>query len=132
MFKLVKKINPIAAIIAIAFLIVQAACDLYIPTITTNIVDKGVVTNNMAYIWNQGTIMIALTTISFIAAVLNAFFSSRLANRFGARLRGEVYRKAMSFSNDEFDKIGTSSLITRNTNDVKRVQTLVEDGLDRL
>src|SRR5207302_8359100 len=61
--------------------------------------------------------------------VFNTLIFSNLSYKLGGQLRSEIYSKAMSYSKHEFDKIGTSSLITRNTNDVTQVQTLVEMAL---
>ena len=59
-------------------------------------------------------------------ALFNTLIFSNVSYKLGGQLRSEIYRKAMSFSKQEFDKLGTSSLITRNTNDVAQVQMLVE------
>jgi ATP-binding cassette subfamily B protein len=73
--------------------------------------------------------MIALSGVSLLGAALNTLLFSRISYKLGGELRGDLYRKVLLCSKNEFDKVGISSLITRNTNDVTQVQTLVEGGL---
>ncbi len=129
MFKIVKRLPVAQSIIAIGFLIVQIVCALYLPRVTADIVDIGVRTSNISYIWSKGHLMIGLSVFSLIGALCNTFLFSQISYKLGGELRADIYRKVLSFSKNEFDKVGTSSLITRNTNDVTQVQTLVEGGL---
>lgn len=129
MLKIIKRLPPVKTLLAICFLLVQIACSLYLPYITAGIVNNGIVTGNTAYIWSQGLVMIFLSVVSMAGAVLNTLFFSRISYKLGGELRSDVYRKVLCFSKAEFDKFGASSLITRNTNDVTQVQTLVEQGL---
>ncbi len=129
MFKIVKRLPIIQSIIAIGFLIIQIICALYLPRVTADIVDIGVRTSNISYIWSKGYLMIALSVFSLLGALCNTFLFSQISYKLGGELRSDIYRKVLSFSKHEFDQIGTSSLITRNTNDVTQVQTLVEGGL---
>lgn len=129
MFKIVKRLPVMQSIVAIGFLIIQIICALYLPRVTADIVDIGVRTSNISYIWSKGYLMIALSVFSLIGALCNTFLFSQISYKLGGELRADIYRKVLSFSKHEFDKLGTSSLITRNTNDVTQVQTLVEGGL---
>jgi len=70
--------------------------------------------------------MIVFSVCSLLCALCNTYLFSRISYKLGGELRSDIYRKVLSFSKHEFDKIGTSSLITRNTDDVMQVQTLVE------
>lgn len=129
MFKIVKRLPMMQSIIAIGFLIIQIICALYLPRVTADIVDVGVRASNISYIWSKGYLMIALSVFSLLGALCNTYLFSQISYKLGGALRSDIYRKVLSFSKNEFDKIGTSSLITRNTNDVTQVQTLVEGGL---
>ena len=129
MFKIVKRLPVTQSIIAIGFLIVQIICALYLPRVTADIVDIGVRTSNISYIWSKGYQMIGLSVFSLLGALCNTFLFSQISYKLGGELRADIYRKVLGFSKNEFDKVGTSSLITRNTNDVTQVQTLVEGGL---
>jgi ABC-type multidrug transport system fused ATPase/permease subunit len=128
-FKIIKRLPLVLSTIAIGFLIIQIVCALYLPKVTADIVDVGVQTSNISYIWSKGYLMIALSVLSLLGALCNTYLFSQISYKLGGELRSDIYCKVLSFSKNEFDKIGTSSLITRNTNDVTQVQTLVEGGL---
>lgn len=129
MSRIVKRLPKLQSFIAIMFLIVQIICALYLPKVTADIVDNGVRLSDIAYIWSKGYLMIGLSIVSLLGALCNTYLFSRISYNLGGELRGDIYRKVLSLSKHEFDKISTSSLITRNTNDVTQVQTLVEGGL---
>ena len=73
--------------------------------------------------------MIAVSAASLVGAALNTLLFSRISYKTGEELREDVYHTALTFSKNEFDKFGVSSLITRTTNDVTQVQNLIEMGL---
>ncbi len=129
MLKIIKRLPPAQTLAAIAFLLVQIGCSLYQPYVTAHIINNGVVKGDTAYIWSQGTLMIGLSVLSLFGAIFNTLLFSRISYKLGEELRSDVYRKALKFARNEFDKFGASSLITRNTNDVTQVQTLIEMGL---
>ncbi|HWQ41540.1 MAG TPA: ABC transporter ATP-binding protein [Desulfosporosinus sp.] len=129
MLKIIKRLSLSSVIAAISFLLVQIVCALYLPYLTADIVNKGLITGDISYIWSQGYLMIALSVGSLLGALVNTLIFSRVSYKLGGELRSDIYRKVLSFSNYEFDKFGASSLMTRNTNDVTQVQNLVEMGL---
>ncbi len=129
MFRIIKRINPGAVTVAVVFLLIQALCSLYLPYITADIVNNGVLKGNVPYIWSKGFVMLLLSIFSALGAVFNTLFASKISYRLGSELREDIFRKALCFSKNEFDIIGTSSMITRSTNDVTQVQYLVEMGL---
>lgn len=129
MGKIIKKMDISKAFIAIIFLLIQAGCDLYIPTLTATMINQGVVTADMDAIIRIGGIMLSFSFASFIAALLNTYISAKVSYRLGNDLREAIYKKVTTFSNVEFDRFSASSLITRNTNDVTQVQSLIEMGL---
>ncbi len=77
------------------------------------------------YILFVGVRMIGLALVAMVASILVTLFSSRIAAMFGKDLRSNVFKKVLSFSNQEMDQFSTASLITRSTNDIQQVQTLV-------
>ena len=81
------------------------------------------------YIWKVGLKMLGVTLLGVLATVLVGFFAARVASKIGKRLRHDLFSKVESFSNAEFDKFSTASLITRTTNDVQQVQMLVTMGI---
>lgn len=78
-----------------------------------------------SYILRTGGKMLALAFLGMMASVLVGLLASRVAARTGRDLRGKVFRKVVGFSNAEFDKFSTASLITRSTNDIQQIQMLV-------
>jgi ATP-binding cassette subfamily B protein len=87
-----------------------------------DIIDVGVVEGNIPYIWNTGGIMLLVTLAGTVCTILAGFLASRTAVGFTRNLRSKVFRKVESFSLDEFDRIGTASMIIRTTNDMNQVQ----------
>lgn len=83
----------------------------------------------MHYIVMKGLEMLGIALLGVLAAMLVGFFASRISSGVAKQMRSDVFRKVESFSNTEFDKFSTASLITRTTNDVTQVQMLISMGL---
>ena len=132
MLKIVKRLPLGLSLIAIAFLIIQIGGALWLPLVTADIVDIGIKTSDVDFIWSKGFLMIALSVASMVGGIGNTYLFSKISYKLGGELRSDIYRQVLRFSKHEFDKFGISSLITRNTNDVTQVQTLVEGGLKSL
>lgn len=113
-----------AVITATIFLGFQVVCDLSLPNLTSNLINNGVAKGNVEYIWQIGLQMLGLTLVGIFAAAGNVYFASTQAQKMGARLRGKIFKKVLSFGNYEMDKFGSSSLITRTTNDVMQIQNV--------
>lgn len=113
-----------AIITATIFLGFQVVCDLSLPNLTSNLINNGVAKGNVGYIWQIGLQMLGLTLVGIFAAAGNVYFASTQAQKMGARLRGKIFKKILSFGNYEMDKFGSSSLITRTTNDVMQIQNV--------
>lgn len=126
MLKIVKRISLTSAIAAAVFMVIQVLADLYLPTLTSNIIDKGVAQGDVDYIWHTGFVMISFSLISILAAIANTFFATRESQKLGKQLRTDVYKKSESLTKDAFDKYGTASLITRTTNDVTQIQMVTQ------
>ena len=77
------------------------------------------------YIFKSGGLMLAIALISMVATVTVGFLAARIAAGMGKNLRKDVFRKVVGFSNIEFNKFSTASLITRSTNDIQQIQTLM-------
>ena len=113
-----------AVITATIFLGFQVVCDLSLPNLTSNLINNGVAKGNVGYIWQIGLQMLGLTLVGIFAAAGNVYFASTQAQKMGARLREKIFKKVLSFGNYEMDKFGSSSLITRTTNDVMQIQNV--------
>ena len=117
-------------IIIILLLILEAYFTLSLPQYTANIVDVGIANADMAYIYGAGTAMMILTILATIMAIIVSFFSSRLASDYAQDLRILLFSKVLKFSNHELNDISKSSLITRTTSDVMRIQNVLEWTFD--
>ena len=114
-----------ATIGAVFFLLIQVSCDLYLPTVTADLVKRGIVQKDMGVIWNEGIKMIIVAAIGLVAAGLNVYFAATQSMKVGEKLRSQIYHKVLRFSNREMDEFGDSSLITRSTNDIVQIQNVM-------
>ncbi|MGB9787924.1 MULTISPECIES: ABC transporter ATP-binding protein [Dictyoglomus] len=127
MRKLLKFLKPYtyAVILAPLLMLVEVICDLYQPNLLAKIVDQGILKNNFQVILNTGLIMLGIAMIGMIGGVGCTIFSSIASQNFGKDLRNELFKKVQKLSFHSIDKFKSSSLITRLTNDVTQLQTLV-------
>lgn len=127
MLKLIRHLKPFTVpIIAVLILLfIQVLTDLYLPTLLADIVDTGVVNSDIDYIWRTGAFMLGVTAVGAVCAIIGAFLSSQTTAGFGRNLRNNVFSRVTSFSLNEFDKLGTATLITRTTNDINQVQQVL-------
>lgn len=77
------------------------------------------------YIFKTGLIMVLITLLCMVASIGVSYLSSRIASKYAKELRSNVFSKILTFSTVDMKKFGTSSLITRTTNDINRVQMLI-------
>ncbi len=127
MLRLFRFLKPyrfmIAGVLVLVF--VQTLGDLYLPTLNADIIDKGVMLGDTKKILQTGGIMLIAVFISVTCAVIASYLSSRSAAGFGKIVRSKIFQKVESFSLHEFDKLGTSTLITRTTNDITQIQMVL-------
>lgn len=127
MIKLFRNLKPYRWLVAavLIFVFFQTLSELYLPTLMADIVDKGVVNGDTPYIWRIGGLMLLVALGGMACSIAASYFSSRAATGFGKLLRGKVFKHVSNFSLEEFDTIGTASLITRTTNDITQVQQVL-------
>lgn len=111
--------------LVLGLVLFQTFSELYLPTLMADIVDKGVVTGDTSYIWKTGRTMLLVAALGMICSIAASFFSAKAASGFGKLLRSKLFAHVGNFSLHEFDKFGTSSLITRTTNDITQVQQVL-------
>lgn len=121
-------------VLGVIFLIVQALSELILPSMMSDIVDKGVIGLNgqdgqMQYIIAQGLKMLAIALLCVFAAIGVNFFSTKASAIISKRMRHDVFERVTQFSSTEFDKFSTASLITRTTNDIQQVQQMLSHGV---
>ncbi len=111
--------------LVIGFQFVQAMAGLFLPTLNSDIINNGVVKNDVGYIWRMGGFMLAVTLVQVAFSVAAVYVGSRVAMGFGRDVREALFRQVNTFSSREVARFGAPSLITRITNDVQQVQMLV-------
>lgn len=115
-----------ARVILISVLVlIQAIISLYLPRLNADIVNEGIATGDIAYIWRVGGWMLVLTVISMGFAIIAAWYNAYVSMSFARDIRRDVFAKVLGFTAQEVDRFGTPSLITRNTNDIQQVQLLL-------
>ncbi|KAB7704087.1 ATP-binding cassette domain-containing protein [Bacillus aerolatus] len=127
MIKLLKNLSVYKWIVLAVFVLVfvQSMSDLFLPTLMADIIDKGVVVGDAPYIWKIGGLMLLVSALGAAASVIASYYSSKAAMGLGRDVRRKVFNHVEKFSLQEFDEVGTASLITRTTNDITQVQQVV-------
>lgn len=124
MLKLYKFLKPfwgiILAVLALVFL--QTLADLFLPTLMSDVIDKGVMNGDTDLILRLGGRMLLFAGGGIVCAIFASFLSSKISMGFGRTVRNRVFEKVESFSLHEFDTFGAATLITRTTNDITQVQ----------
>lgn len=105
--------------------ILAVTASLYLPNLNAQIIDHGVLSQNIGYIWTRGGLMLAVSAVQVVCQIGAVFLGARTAMGMAADIRAAVFDRALSFSSQEMSRFGAASLITRTTNDVQQVQMLV-------
>lgn len=116
----------------LAILILQVlatAMSLYLPNLNAQIIDDGVVKGDTDLIWRSGALMLLFSLVQAAGQIGATWFGALTAMSLGRDLRAAIFDRALSFSTREMRDFGASSLLTRNTNDVLQVQTIVQTTL---
>ena len=111
--------------VVVAFQAIQAVAGLYLPTLNSDIINKGIVKEDLGYIWRIGGLMLVVTILQVGFSVIAVYFGSKVAMGFGRDVRRSLFHQVNDFSAREVAQFGAPSLITRITNDVQQVQMLV-------
>ncbi len=115
--------------IIVVMQLVATIATLYLPSLNADIIDQGVVTGDTDYILRVGAVMLGISLLQIVCTIVAVYFGARTAMGFGRDVRSKIFHRVGEFSAREMAKFGAPSLITRNTNDVMQVQTLVFMGL---
>ncbi|MGN8230987.1 ABC transporter ATP-binding protein [Paenibacillus polymyxa] len=129
-FKYLKKNEWMLVLCSLAFIVVQVWLDLKLPDymaeITTKLQTEGTPVSELLI---PGSYMLFCAVGSMIASIIVGYFAAKVAAGLAMRLRAMVFDKTLSFSMEEMNSFSTASLITRSTNDVTQIQTVVALGL---
>jgi ATP-binding cassette, subfamily B, multidrug efflux pump len=115
--------RPIAGLLVLSLAGTMAA--LLLPSLNAAIIDEGVARGDTGYIWRTGRTMLAVTLVQVGCSIWATYLGAKVAMSFGRDVRAAIFERVLSFSSRELNHFGAPSLITRNTNDVLQVQTLV-------
>ncbi|MCC8074239.1 MAG: ABC transporter ATP-binding protein/permease [Clostridiales bacterium] len=110
------------SVMAPLFKLLEAVFELIVPLVIASIIDVGIKNDDIGYIVARCGILVLLALIGMAAAITAQYFAAKAATGFGRELRHALFEKIQSLSFSELDNIGTSSLITRMTNDTNQVQ----------
>ena len=121
------RLRPYGRLVAVVVVLqlVQAVANLYLPSLNADIIDDGVAQGDTAVILRLGGLMLAITLVQVVAAIGAVYAGARVAMSIGRDLRAGVFDHVQTFSAREVGRFGAPSLITRTTNDVMQVQTVV-------
>ncbi len=126
MLKLYRFLKPfkisVAAVLLLVF--IQTLTELYLPTLMSDIVDTGIVNGDTNYILRIGGFMLLIAAGGTICSIMASYLSAKTSVGFGQLLRSKVFTRVEDFSLQEFNKMGTATLITRTTNDINQIQTV--------
>jgi ATP-binding cassette subfamily B protein len=116
----------VAVVVLMQFLATVAA--LTLPSLNADIIDRGIVTGDIGYIWRHGALMLLVSLVQVACTITAVWFAARTAMAFGRDTRSRIFERVGTFSAREVQHFGAPSLITRETNDVQQVQMLVVMG----
>ncbi len=105
------------------FKLLEAVFELIVPVVMAKIIDNGIAASDAAYIWKMCGLIVLLGICGLGFALTCQYFAAKCAFGFGTDLRETLYRHVNSLSHTELDRLGTSTLINRLTNDVNAAQT---------
>ena len=114
---------------ALFLLVIQVVTNLWLPTITADIINKGIGQSDMKYIWFMGLIMLFVSLASWLSAIGNVYFASKQSQGLGLKLRHDLFKKVLFMDERNFQEFGDATLITRTTNDVTQLQNVFQTML---
>ncbi len=127
MLKLFKYLKPYLwqSILLLVMIGLQVWTSLQLPALMADIINEGIMKNDLDYVWRTGILMIGLAVFSSICAFTANFLSARIGTAFSRDVRNDFFKQVLSFSIADIDKFSTASLITRTTNDINQVQSAI-------
>lgn len=124
MFKLMKFLSPYkgraAAMLILLFL--QVLGTLYIPTLTADIVNNGIVAGDLSRIWKTGGFMLAVAVGIAVVSIAETYLSTAIFSALGRDIRNALFEKSQALTINEFNRFGPASMLTRCTNDITQIQ----------
>ena len=109
-------------IILVGFTYAMVMASLWLPDKMSEIVNNGIIKQDMPAIWHNGLAMILVTAAGGLCSIIIGFLAARIATGMAQKLRTELFERVESFALADFNKFSTASLITRSTNDIQQIQ----------
>ena len=109
-------------IILVGFTYAMVMANLWLPDKMSEIVNNGIIKQDMPAIWHNGLAMIVVTAAGGLCSIIIGFLAARIATGMAQKLRTELFERVESFALADFNKFSTASLITRSTNDIQQIQ----------
>lgn len=106
-------------IILVGFTYAMVMANLWLPDKMSEIVNNGIIKQDMPAIWHNGLAMILVTAAGGLCSIIIGFLASRIATGVAQKLRMKLFERVESFALADFNKFSTASLITRSTNDIQ-------------
>ncbi|HJF93645.1 MAG TPA: ABC transporter ATP-binding protein/permease [Lachnoclostridium phocaeense] len=116
------KPHPFITVMAPLFKMLEATFELFVPLVVAQMIDVGIAGNDVPYLWKMGALLILLGIVGFSFSLTAQYFAAKSAVSAGMSMRSDLFAHIGTFSYQEIDTIGTSTLINRMTNDVNQVQ----------
>lgn len=111
------------SVLAPLFKMLEAAFELIVPLVVAAIIDKGIIQGDLKLVVSNSGVLVLLAVVGMVAAITAQYFAAKAATGFATKLRHSLFEKIQTFSFNEIDKVGTSTLITRMTTDVNLAQS---------
>lgn len=112
-------------IIAYSLTFIELITDLLFPIFLGIIINEGILTNNRENLIMWGSIMLGITIFTFVAGIINSYFSSHVSISFAYDIREKLFKKIQNFTFEKLTLYPTSTLVTRFTNDVRQIQNTI-------
>ena len=121
---LLRFLRPHRALVAVTLvvLLLDNTGTLLVPTMLANMVNEGITSGSMDHIVSGGLLMLGASVLASGGALTGAYLAARLASNVGRDIRNAIYDSSLAFSNSDFERFGTGSMITRSLNDINVVQ----------
>lgn len=119
------KINKNKLLLLLVFISLQVLGTLYLPTLTATILNDGVLKANLDQVYQTGRMMLLVAGGTGAAAIFSTYLAAEVSTKFSRNLRSQLFEQTQQLSVQDFKQFKTSSLITRATNDVEQVQTML-------
>lgn len=119
----------VRAILAPLFKCLEACFDLFVPLVISSMIDRGIRSGNLGYVFRMGGLLLVLAAIGLLCSFTAQFFAAKVAIHTGKGLRNDLFRHINALGYREIDTLGTSTLITRMTSDINAVESGVNMAL---